>query len=130
MPRPYVLIVDDDAFARFVLKECLEGEGYDVACAGNGREALDQLRGGKPPALILLDLSMPEMDGRTFLQRQRQNPALAGIPVVLLSGEPELDEIAAAYKAAGHFRKPFAYPRLIDAVNGLLENGQKGAEGT
>ena len=124
MPRPQFLVVDDDESARLVLCGCLEECDYDVSCARNGREALDLLlRAGKPPALILLDLGMPEMDGREFLERQRQDAAIAGIPVFLLSGSPDLAEIAAACKPAGYFRKPFLYVHLLEAVRRLMAYG-------
>ena len=129
MARPHILVVDDDESARLVLCGCLEECGYDVACTGNGREALDLLRGGKPPALILLDLGMPVMDGKEFLDRQRQDAAIAGIPVFLLSGEQDLEKIAAAYRAAGHFRKPLPYAHLLAAVQHLLAiPSQNGAD--
>jgi CheY-like chemotaxis protein len=130
MPRPRILVVDDDESARFVLTGCLEDAGYDVDCAGNGRAALDHLRGGKPPALILLDLGMPEMDGREFLESQRQDAAIAGIPVFLLSGSSDLAEIAAACKPAGYFRKPFLYVRLLEAVRRLMANGSQNGPAT
>ena len=120
MPRPQILVVDDDESARLVLCACLEECGYDVSCARNGREALDLLRGGKHPTLILLDLGMPVMDGKEFLERQGQDAAIAGIPVFLLSGSPDLAEIAAACKPAGYFRKPFLYVNLLEAVRRLL----------
>ena len=123
MPRPHILVVDDDESARLVLCGCLEECDYDVSCAGNGREALDLLRGGKPPALILLDLGMPVMDGKEFLERQGQDAAIAGIPVFLLSGSPDLAEIAAACKPAGYFRKPFLYVHLLEAVRCLIAVG-------
>ena len=123
MARPHILVVDDDESARLVLCACLEECGYDVSCARNGREALDLLRGGKHPTLILLDLGMPVMDGKEFLDRQRQDAAIAGIPVFLLSGSPDLAEIAAACKAAGYFRKPFLYVHLLEAVRRLMAYG-------
>ena len=130
MPRLRILVVDDDESARFVLRGYLEDAGYDVDCAVNGRAALDHLREGKPPALILLDLGMPEMDGREFLERQGQDAAIAGIPVVLLSGSPDLAEIAAACKPAGYFRKPFLYVRLLEAVRRLMANGAQNGPAT
>jgi CheY-like chemotaxis protein len=130
MPRLRILVVDDDESARFVLRGYLEDAGYDVDCAVNGRAALDHLREGKPPALILLDLGMPEMDGREFLERQGQDAAIAGIPVFLLSGSPDLAEIAAACKPAGYFRKPFLYVRLLEAVRRLMANGAQNGPAT
>jgi CheY-like chemotaxis protein len=130
MPRPQFLVVDDDESARLVLCGCLEACDYDVSCARNGWEAHDLLRGGKPPALILLDLGMPVMDGKEFLERQRQDAAIAGIPVFLLSGSPDLAEIAAACKPAGYFRKPFLYVHLVEAVRRLMANGSQNGAGT
>ena len=131
MPRPQILVVDDDESARLVLCGCLEECDYDVSCARNGREALDLLlRAGKPPALILLDLGMPEMDGREFLERQRQDAAITGIPVILLSGSPDLAEIAAACKPAGYFRKPFLYVHLLEAIRRLIAIGSQNGAAT
>ena len=61
-----ILIVDDDKDVRIALAELLEGEGYTVAGAHNGQEALQLMRGGLHPAVILLDLMMPVMDGWDF----------------------------------------------------------------
>jgi CheY-like chemotaxis protein len=131
MPRPRILVVDDDESARLVLCGCLEECDYDVFCAGNGREALDLLpRAGKHPALILLDLGMPVMDGKEFLERQRQDAAIAGIPVVLLSGSPDLAESAAACKTAGYFRKPFMYIHLLEAVRRVMSIGSQNGPAT
>jgi CheY-like chemotaxis protein len=90
----------------------LEWEGYQVACAADGREALDRLRGGERPSVILLDVAMPVLDGRKFRQEQGQDPALAPIPVVVISGV----ETAASVQAAAHVRKPFAPGQLLDAL--------------
>jgi CheY-like chemotaxis protein len=84
-PAHEILIVDDDADIRDSLGSLLEGEGYAVACAANGREALDRLRAGLLPCLILLDLMMPVMDGLAFIAQQTADPTLAGIPVVVIT---------------------------------------------
>jgi CheY-like chemotaxis protein len=69
-----ILVVDDDSDAREALGELLKQRGYSVVCAENGLAALDEIRTRRvPPALILLDLSMPVMDGRTFLRRARED---------------------------------------------------------
>src|SRR5215475_7969919 len=82
---PSVLIVEDDADIRELLQICLEADGYRVNSAADGLEALQQLQAGKRPALILLDLLTPRMDGEEFLQQMRASP-FASIPVVIMSG--------------------------------------------
>src|SRR3954469_25596166 len=84
-PARSILVAEDDANTRQALASLLGAAGYTVTTAANGREALDALR-RQPPDLVLLDLVMPELDGWQFLQQQRQDPALASIPVVVVSG--------------------------------------------
>ena len=79
-----VLIVDDDADMRHRVRTVLERNGWTVREAGNGREALDQVRHGVP-RLVLLDLTMPVMDGFSFLDRLRELPGCGEVPVVVLS---------------------------------------------
>ena len=80
-----VLVVEDDPDIREVLAQLLAPEGYLVATAEHGEDALAWLRQNPTPCAILLDLMMPVMDGLTFLRAMRAEPALAGIPVVVLS---------------------------------------------
>jgi CheY-like chemotaxis protein len=115
-----ILIVEDRASTRDAMRFLLEGEGYRVACAANGREALDYLYADDRPFVILLDLNMPVMDGWQFRHEQRRDPALAGIAVVLVSSsEADLPQIAASLGAAGHFAKPVEFDLLLGAVRRL-----------
>jgi signal transduction histidine kinase/CheY-like chemotaxis protein len=82
----WILIVDDDATNRDVLRRMLKDHGWEIRDAGNGREALHKLREGTPE-LILLDLIMPEMDGLTLLSELRKTPDWCGIPVVAITGK-------------------------------------------
>ena len=84
-----VLIVDDDPGIRRMMSLVLAGEGYDVRTAENGRQALDLLASWRP-AVILLDLMMPVMDGWTFLAAQQADPILASIPVIVMSASGDL----------------------------------------
>jgi CheY-like chemotaxis protein len=110
-----VLIVDDDFALRDALCAALEGEGFSVAAVSNGEEALEYLRNGARPCLVLLDLMMPIMNGWEFRAEQRQDPELADIPVIVLSafarsGDEEL-------RGIGQFlRKPFQLSDLLAAV--------------
>jgi PAS domain S-box-containing protein len=84
---PLVLVVDDDAEVRSMIRRTIEGTGLRVAEAANGREALRWLEANPDPALILLDLMMPEMDGFEFLDEIRQPDGWPGTPVVVLTAK-------------------------------------------
>jgi len=81
-----ILVVDDDAASTDSLTDILTAEGYTVATACNGKEALAHLRGAPPPRLIILDLFMPEMDGWEFRREQLKDATLRDIPVVVMTG--------------------------------------------
>ncbi|WXA98867.1 response regulator [Pendulispora brunnea] len=111
-----VLVVDDDVDIRETISMILEDEGYTVACASNGREALDYLREHRAPNLILLDLMMPVMDGVEFCNRQRQDPRLANIPVVIVTASGQAKEQSAALNAKAFIYKPLALDTLLEKV--------------
>jgi CheY-like chemotaxis protein len=81
-----ILVVDDDRDIRDSLIEVLEGEGYQVASAGNGQEALDYLKDAAPlPAVILLDIMMPLMNGIQFRVEQKKNLSWSKIAVIVMT---------------------------------------------
>lgn len=84
MSTPYLLIVDDDPLNRRVLEAMLAGEGYRPVSVGSGRESLAAV-GAEPPAVILLDLMMPEMDGFEVVRRLRADAATQSIPIVAVT---------------------------------------------
>ena len=112
-----ILVVEDDSDLRRSLAEVLEEEGCEVACATDGQDALDQLDGRAAPAAILLDLTMPGMDGWTFRSHQRSDPRLAAIPTIVISAAygPDPRNVAELAPAA-FLSKPFDLGRLIDAL--------------
>lgn len=82
----YILLVDDDDGLRNILAEYLaDVGGYRVKPVSNGRQALDHLKGGGRPCVILLDLMMPVMDGWEFHDAQSADPSLAHIPVLVIT---------------------------------------------
>jgi CheY-like chemotaxis protein len=114
--RPWrVLVVDDEPDIRHVLASALEWAGYEVMTASNGLRALTLLN-GHPPDVIVLDLTMPVMDGFGFRQRQLMTPRLAAIPVILVSAEHNLDERASQLRARSWLVKPFDLECVVDAV--------------
>jgi CheY-like chemotaxis protein len=115
--RNLLLVVDDDHLLRELLSLLLQGEGYQVREAGDGQEALDQLQQGPVPDCILLDLSMPGMDGRQFRSRLRHDPRWASIPVLLISGEPGIAEEAASLGVDDFLQKPIQPDELLRAMH-------------
>jgi two-component system chemotaxis sensor kinase CheA len=83
-PKCPVLVVDDSLTTRMLEQSILESAGYDVDVASSGEEALDQVR-RKPYALVLSDVEMPGIDGFTLVERLRSDPALRGIPAILVT---------------------------------------------
>ena len=99
-----ILVVDDDAEVRDILNKVLTQAGYEVRLATNGREALEQVR-SHPPQLIILDLSMPEMNGFEVMSALRVNPEWAKIPVVVVTAMA--GHSAAHLGVRGTLTKPF-----------------------
>jgi two-component system, OmpR family, response regulator CpxR len=104
--------VDDDDSIREVLSEVLRDEGYDVASASNGEQALRQLREHGHPDLMLLDLMMPVMSGWELLEILQGNLDLSRIPVVIVSA-------MSAPGACEHLAKPIDLDRLLATVGRL-----------
>jgi CheY-like chemotaxis protein len=114
--RSVVLIVEDDTAVREALADCLQEEGYGVASASNGRDALDYLRNNPPPCLILLDLFMPVMDGEDFCAEMARDRAIAGLPVIVLTAAADGRARAKAIGAVDYLRKPLSLDPLLAAV--------------
>jgi CheY-like chemotaxis protein len=113
--RAHILVVDDDPDLRRSLVEVLQDQGYSVSSATNGEEALEALRGA-PPNAILLDLTMPVMDGWTFRRRQQDDPRLAGIPTVLISASYSDARSVASLGAEAFLAKPFEVSNLTETL--------------
>jgi CheY-like chemotaxis protein len=113
-----VLVVDDDESLRDSLADLLSDEGYCILTAENGAQALAKLRRwpSPRPCLILLDLMMPVMNGWQFVAEQRQEPALARIPVVVVSADGNLQQKAESLGASGWLRKPIEIDSLLALV--------------
>ena len=119
-PAPTVLVIDDDPGIRRLMTSFLKLEGFAPIAAANGQEALAYLRDGGAAKVILLDLRMPVMDGWTFRREQRGDPAIADIPVVVLSGADA--ERAPELAAAAWFEKPVSVPQVISVIRRLCGN--------
>src|SRR5262249_15203173 len=115
MAHPTVLIVDDDPAIRKMLVEVLQLEGYPTETAGNGREALDQLA-RRGPRVVLLDLLMPELDGRGVMEALRANPAERTKHKVILVSAIHILETARDLEPDGTLSKPFTVPQLLNVL--------------
>lgn len=116
--RP-VLIVDDDVDVREILAETLVDRGFDVVTAPNGLEALKMLqRRTVEPSVILLDLMMPILDGYGFLERRRQDPGLASIPVAVITAGHGVDRERLSDVPA-IVPKPIDVPKLVSTIRSL-----------
>ena len=113
-----VLLVEDDLDVRDTLQDLLEGEGFDVVPAANGKQAIDYLTLNDPPGadLVILDLMMPMVSGWEVLDKMTADDRLSDIPVIVLSAmagdRPD--------RAQGLVRKPFAIETLVAAIRGCL----------
>ena len=113
-PKP-IMIVEDDADVRAALAAFLEGEGYVVLEAADGAEALQRLRTNEV-CLVLLDLWMPGMDGWQFRAEQMRDPALARVPVLVVTADHAAARQVAALGVQGYMTKPIELPDLLAHV--------------
>jgi CheY-like chemotaxis protein len=117
-----ILLVEDDDDLSEVLAELLAEYGYVVATARNGEDGLQWLRAAEQmPRLILLDLTMPVMSGDEFCRDRDRDPALAAIPVFLLTARGEPAAHQATLRVQRAFRKPLDMDALLDAISDVLE---------
>lgn len=111
-----LLLVEDDVEIAHAMIDVLNDSGFNVHWADNGATGLSALEGGLLPAMIVLDLMMPRMDGAEFLQRLRATASGANLPVLVTSAFETSPPLANAF-----LRKPFTVDALIAAINALPE---------
>ncbi len=119
-----ILVVDDMQYLRDVQVLLLNDAGYATTALGSAREALDRLP-DLAPDLILLDVSMPGMDGRQFLARLRSRPEWQRLPVILTTGRSVED--VARENRCDVLPKPFSEVALLDLVKRLIGSVSNGA---
>jgi CheY-like chemotaxis protein len=111
-----ILIVEDDPALREALSQVLADEGYDLLGARDGLEAVNCLKKGSRPDVILLDLSMPVVNGWEFRMFQKRDPDLAHIPVILITAGGYTREEVAWLEPSALLPKPIDLPVLLSAV--------------
>ena len=114
-----VLVADDDEAVRELVATILEEEGYAVRTAASGSEALSVAR-QEQPAVVLMDVNMPGLDGLSACRRLRADERLAALPVVLMSSQPIPGDELRRCRADNFLPKPFDITELVDEVERCL----------
>jgi len=123
-PTPRVLIVEADLDTLDLLASCLRGHGYEVEGACDEEAGLDSLRERGVPSLLLLDLNLPGIDGWDFLDAVVSEPAWCAVPVIVLTGDPEVSQQeASALGVDGVLLKPVDADVLLAAVGRCCDAG-------
>jgi DNA-binding response OmpR family regulator len=113
---PKVLVVEDDPSVRGLLQTLLGAEGYDVSVASDGLAGLVKASSGRP-AVILLDLMMPDLGGIRVLEELKSDPALAHVPVIVVTGKQDaIPGLKAVLGDDSVFAKPFGVADLLNRV--------------
>ncbi len=118
-PKPRVLVADDEHAITALVSDMLGYAGFDVVRAHGGAEALVLARAERPD-LVLLDVMMPDLDGRDACRALKMDRELADVPVVLFSSADEQDVHWRAAGADGFLQKPFSIRALPDFVRSFL----------
>lgn len=112
-----ILIIDDSIEIQVLLRMLLEAEGYHIDCSSNGEEALTLLdKCRQLPDMILLDLRMPIMNGLTFLNLKQEILKLKNIPIVLMSGNEDVQETGDVANVSDVLPKPLNIASIIKTV--------------
>jgi len=118
-----ILLVEDDRELHGAMTAILDAEGYRVIGAYDGEEAMDRLREGARPSLVLLDLMLPRKDGLQFRAEQLADGRLAEIPVIAYSGDARLAEAATALRVRHWFRKPIDFGVMLEVIGRYCPEG-------
>ena len=113
----HILVVEDNDDVREMMAVTLQLEGHEVSTAVNGQDALEKLRAGDRPCVILLDLMMPVMNGWEFQRALEKDVSLQEVPVIIVSAATA--ELVEKTDAAAYLPKPLDMEELLDTVGGL-----------
>ena len=116
-----VLVIDDDDGVRAVMGKQLQHAGFDVVAAATGSEGLEMMRADPSIRVVLLDMIMPAMDGWRFRRAQLDDPSLAPVPAVVLTGAPLPSLVHDQLRAADYLLKPVGRDHLVSVVSNYCE---------
>jgi CheY-like chemotaxis protein len=128
---PTVLVVDDSLSVRKVVEKTLQGRGIHVLAAASGREAIERIERERPD-VVICDVVLPDKDGYQVCEFVRAHPAVAGTPILLISGvnDNAVRSRAVEVRSDDVMFKPFAADDLARRIDGLLAGANRGAGGT
>lgn len=112
----HILLIDDEPDLRECIAELLEGEGYKVTQAENGKAGLEMLKSGELPKIIVLDYMMPVMDGKTFCETAAKDDRVSKIPIILLTAANVPEDISGTMNIAAQLEKPIHIDKFLAAV--------------
>lgn len=124
MDKAKILVVDDSGYMRKLLESRLKANNYQVILAEDGKEAFSKAESEKPD-LVLLDLTMPKMDGFQIAEKLRSYASTRSIPIIFVTARGQQEEIFKATKelnAAAYIIKPFRSEILLDEIKKALEH--------
>jgi CheY-like chemotaxis protein len=119
-----LMVVDDDDDIRETFADVLRDEGFEVVEAQHGEAALRLLQSGARPSLILIDQTMPVLNGRGFRLAQLADQAIADIPIVLMTAASAVDELVSEMQPAGVIKKPVGLEPLLEIVASVLASAR------
>jgi len=123
-PKKTILVVDDEPDMVTIISGILNSGEYNVRSVYNGRQVFSQLQEERPD-LVILDVTMPEMDGFEVLRRLKAAPETSAIPVILLTGKGQYQDVLTGYELGTDYymSKPFTGTQLINGVRLFLGDG-------
>ncbi len=124
--KKFILIVEDEAGTGHLLESVLVAKGHEVGLVPNGVKALAKIK-ERVPDLIISDIVMPEMDGFAFYKELKKNPAVFGVPVIILTAHSKMEDTFAVLGVDEFLIKPFETETLLAKVNVLLARDKAGA---
>ena len=118
-----ILVVDDDEDCRTMVKTILENNGFTVTTGANGVEALSELEKIETPALVVLDIMMPELNGYQVVEKMKLNPKFQNIPIMMVTAKASDEDVIEGYKTYAvdyYITKPFNTRQLLAGIKLIL----------
>lgn len=117
-----ILLIEDDPETQLLFTQLLESYGYHVFATSDGVEALEYVRSHGVPSLILMDLTFPRITPEEFVHQLRSEAKATDVPLILVSGKPDIQDYVDKFDAVGALRKPFDIDRAMSTIGAVLSS--------